>query len=103
MTKSRPEGLSAPGRTRAIIANRLGPVNRTILAFLLILLPIGRGLACHQQPPPAASPSPREFCTEPELVEILKDIFARTLGDPSEKLVPLRQKQISNRVPLLTG
>jgi hypothetical protein len=86
LAKSCPGPLPALGKTRRIIANRLGSVNRTIPAFFLLLL-LGAGLAGQQQSPPAAAPSPREFYTEPELIEVLKGIFAHTLGDPSEKLV----------------
>ena len=102
MAKSCPGPLSAPGKTRGIIANRLGSVNRAILAFILLLL-VGTGLAGQQPPQAAAAPAPREFYTEEELVEVLKDIFPHTYGDPSEKLVFIAEDgqiiTIGNRDP----
>ena len=84
MAKSCPGPLSAPGKTWRIIANRLGSVNRTIPAFLLLLI-LGTGLA--------EAGRDRHFgpYREREAVEILVKAYADCQGDRTERLVVLAE------------
>jgi len=80
LAKSCPGPLSAPGKTRGIIAKRFLPVNRSAALFLLILV-LFAGLAG------AAEAKKFGPYSEAEVLEILNKAFADWQGDRSEKLV----------------
>jgi hypothetical protein len=84
LTSPCPGPLSAPGKTRRIIANLRGSVNRSTAAFLLLVF-LWTGLA-------AAAPSrEKRFgpCSEAEVLEILHKAYADWQGDRTEKLALL--------------